>query len=61
MMKDRAPAHPLPRSGEARHGEIPEDAERKKGTGDDEEAVVAPSPEAANPDGSRYPAHDLGR
>ena len=60
-MNARQPGHPLPASDEARHGEIPEDAERKKGTGDDEEAVVAPNPEAANPDGSRYPADDLGR
>ena len=28
--------HPLPGSGEARHDEIPETAEREKGRGDDD-------------------------
>ncbi len=60
-MTARPPAHPLPASGEARHGEIPEAAERKKGQGDDDAAVTTPSPEAANPDGSPYRYDDLGR
>jgi len=52
--------HPLPASDEARHGEIPEGAERDKGRGDDAPASAAPSPQAANPDGSLYPAGDSG-
>ena len=55
------PSHPLPASDEARHGEIPETAERRKGEGDDDPTVVTPSPEGANPDGSPYRYDDLGR
>ena len=47
--------HPLPRSDEARHGEIPEHLEREKGCGDDAEAAVHPPGEAAAPDGEPYP------
>jgi hypothetical protein len=60
-MSARRPAHPLPASDEARHGEIPEGVERQKGQGDDDAAVVTPSPEGANPDGSLYRYDDLGR
>jgi hypothetical protein len=60
-MNARQPGHPLPASDEARHGEIPEGAERQKGRGDDDAAVVTPGPEGANPDGSLYRYDDLGR
>jgi hypothetical protein len=53
--------HPLPASDEARHGEIPEDLERRKGEGDDAESVVTPNPQAVNPDGTPYAYGDLGR
>jgi hypothetical protein len=53
--------HPLPASGEARHGEIPESAEREKGRGDDSVPVVQPGPDAANPDGETYRYDDNGR
>lgn len=53
--------HPLPKSGEARHGEIPERDEAEKGTGEDSPEVVQPSPEAVNPDGEPYRYDDLGR
>jgi hypothetical protein len=46
--------HPLPASDEARHGEIPETAEARKGLGDDSAAVVQPAGEAVNPDGEPY-------
>ena len=52
--------HPLPASGEARHGEIPETLEREKGRGDDEAAVVQPDG-AVNPDGEPYRTGDAGR
>ena len=60
-MTDDKKGHPLPASDEARHGEIPEGLERKKGEGDDDEAVVQPDPEAAAPDGETYRYDDLGR
>jgi hypothetical protein len=50
--------HPLPASDEARHDEIPEDVERRKGHGDDSEALVQPAGEAVNPDGEPYPGGD---
>ncbi len=53
--------HPLPGSGEARHGEIPEHAALEKGKGDDPAAVNQPAGEAVNPDGEPYPYEDLGR
>jgi hypothetical protein len=53
--------HPLPGSGEARHGEIPEHLEREKGRGDDPGKVIQPGEEAVNPDGESYPYQDLGR
>jgi hypothetical protein len=58
---DEKKGHPLPASDEARHGEIPEPLEREKGTGDDDEAVVQPGPEAVDPDGEPYRYDDLGR
>jgi hypothetical protein len=53
--------HPLPASDEARHREIPEDAVREKGFGDDSGAVVQPNPGAVNPDGEPYRYDDNGR
>jgi hypothetical protein len=47
--------HPLPGSREARHDEIPEDMERRKGLGDDEDEPVQPEQVAVNPDGEPYP------
>ena len=52
--------HPLPGSGEARHGEIPEDLEREKGRGDDPAEIVQPDG-AVNPDGEPYRYDDAGR
>ena len=46
--------HPLPRSDEARHSEIPEHLEQEKGCGDDARAAVQPAGEAVAPDGERY-------
>lgn len=46
--------HPLPRSDEARHGEIPEGAERDKGRGDDPAAVNQPAGAAVTPEGEPY-------
>jgi hypothetical protein len=46
--------HPLPRSEEARHDEIPEHLEREKGLGDDSEAPVQPTKTPVNPDGEPY-------
>lgn len=52
--------HPVPESEEARHNEIPEAAERRKGEGEEgREAVQATRP--VNPDGEPYGAGDLGR
>jgi hypothetical protein len=53
--------HPLPESGEARHGEIPETIEREKGRGEEGQDVVQPDPTGVNPDGERYRYDDLGR
>jgi len=53
--------HPLPRSGEARHGEIPEHLGREKGRGDDPAAVVQPEDDPVAPDGEHYRYDDLGR
>ena len=46
--------HPLPRSDEARHDEIPEHLEEEKGRGDDAEAAVQPAGDAVTPDGLPY-------
>lgn len=46
--------HPLPCSEEARHGEIPEHAERDKGCGDDPAPLNQPAGEAVTPEGKRY-------
>jgi hypothetical protein len=52
--------HPLPESEEARHNEVPEEDESRKGEGDDgKRAVQATRP--VNPDGEPYQAGDLGR
>ncbi|MFN3944733.1 MAG: hypothetical protein ACK4K7_07375 [Allosphingosinicella sp.] len=53
--------HPLPGSDEARHNEIPEQAAREKGRGDDPRAVVQPAGDPVNPDGEQYRYDDLGR
>ena len=60
-MADEKTGHPLPQSDEARHNEIPEEAERQKGKGDEGKEVVTPSPGAVNPDGEPYRYDDLGR
>lgn len=59
MEKDKS--HPLPESGEARHGEIPEGLERDKGCGEDGEEIIQPRRPAVNPDGEPYRYDDLGR
>src|SRR5688500_19047924 len=46
--------HPLPRSDEARHNEIPEHLEEEKGCGDDAKAAIQPDGEAVGPDGEPY-------
>jgi hypothetical protein len=53
--------HPLPGSGEARHNEIPENAAREKGRGDDPREVVHPPGDPVTPDGEPYRYDDLGR
>ena len=47
--------HPLPRSDEARHDQIPEHLERDKGRGDDAEASAQPAV-AVTPEGEAYPS-----
>jgi hypothetical protein len=49
-----APRHPLPRSEEARHDQIPEHLEREKGLGDDSAAPVQPDKAHVAPDGEPY-------
>ncbi len=46
--------HPLPRSDEARHDEIPEHLEQEKGLGDDSAAPVQPAGAPVRPDGEPY-------
>ena len=53
--------HPLPGSGEARHGEIPEGVAAEKGRGQDPEEIASPDPDGVNPDGEPYRYDDLGR
>ena len=53
--------HPLPESFEARHNEIPEHLEEKKGEGEDGRAPNQPLQPAVNPDGEPYRYDDLGR
>jgi len=60
-MAGEGKGHPLPASGEARHGEIPESVEAEKGVGDDAEAAVQPEGCAVNPDGEPYRYADNGR
>lgn len=60
MSDDTDRGHPLPESEEARHNEIPEDAEARKGEGDDGKAAVQAT-HPVNPDGEPYQAADLGR
>jgi hypothetical protein len=60
-MAGEGKGHPLPASGEARHGEIPESVEAAKGVGDDAAAVVQPGGGAVNPDGEPYRFDDNGR
>jgi hypothetical protein len=60
MSAEDGSGHPVPESEEARHNEIPEHLEARKGEGDDgREAVQATKP--VNPDGEPYEAGDLGR
>jgi len=49
-----ASRHPLPRSDEARHDEIPEHLEREKGQGDDSGARVQPAGAPVDPEGEAY-------
>ena len=58
---DGGKGHPLPRSGEARHNEIPEGIEADKGRGQDPAEITTPYPEGVNPDGEPYRYDDLGR
>ena len=53
-MEKGKPSHPLPDSGEARHDEIPESVENRKGEGDDDFRIVQPRGPAVNPDGEPY-------
>ena len=56
--RDERPArHPLPRSEEARHDEIPEHIEREKGQGDDSAEAVQPAKTPVAPDGEPYDTH----
>jgi hypothetical protein len=50
------PRHPLPASREARHDEIPEQAEAEKGEGEDSPELTQPSSDAVTPEGEHYPA-----
>ena len=59
--KDESKGHPLPRSGEARHNEIPEHLENQKGGGDDPAALVQPRGDPVTPEGEPYRYGDLGR
>lgn len=52
--KEDVARHPLPRSEEARHDEIPEHLEREKGVGDDSAAPVQPAKAPVDPDGEPY-------
>jgi hypothetical protein len=52
--------HPLPESDEARQNEIPEEAEARKGEGEDGKPAVQAN-EPVEPNGKPYPAGDLGR
>lgn len=56
---DTQTGHPLPASSEARHEQVPEDAEARKGDGDDPAAAASTAPFAA-PDGTHYPAAGSG-
>ncbi len=60
-MSREGKGHPLPQSDEARHNEVPEEAQREKGRGEEGRPVVSPDPEAVNPDGEPYRYDDLGR
>jgi hypothetical protein len=60
-MPDTGEGHPLPDSDEARHNEIPETLEEKKGRGDDSRPAVTPGRVAVNPDGEFYRYDDAGR
>jgi len=51
MSKD---GHPLPASDEARHDEVPEHLERRKGRGDDSGEAVQPGSDPVAPDGESY-------
>jgi hypothetical protein len=52
--------HPLPESEEARHNEIPEEAEELKGEGEDGRAAVQAT-RPVEPNGKPYRGGDLGR
>jgi hypothetical protein len=52
--------HPLPESQEARHNEVPELDEARKGEGEEGKAAVQ-AKRPVNPDGEPYAAGDVGR
>ena len=52
--------HPLPESDEARHNELPETAEARKGEGEEGRRAVHRT-SFVNPDGEPYRGGDLGR
>jgi hypothetical protein len=52
--------HPLPESEEARHNEVPEPDEARKGEGEEGRAAVQAT-RPVNPDGEPYSPGDLGR
>ena len=56
MSGDGRSGHPLPASKEARHGEVPEHLEEKKGQGEDDAGQAAPHPHAVEPSGKPYDA-----
>ncbi len=56
MSGDTKSGHPLPASKEARHGEVPEHLEEKKGKGEDAAEQAAPHPQGVEPSGRPYEA-----
>ena len=60
MSAEEGGGHPVPESEEARHNEIPEHLEARKGEGDDGKDAAQPK-RLVNPDGEPYEGGDLGR
>ena len=60
MSGEEGGGHPVPESEEARHNEIPEHLEARKGEGDDGKDAAHPK-RLVNPDGEPYEGGDLGR